>query len=64
MLVLSRQRNERILVGDDIVLQILEIRGNKVRVGITAPGNVKVLRDEIVSDDEIEAITSAAKSPR
>lgn len=39
MLVLSRQRDETIMIGDDIEITIVDIRGDKVRLGITAPGH-------------------------
>lgn len=47
MLVLSRKESERIRLGDDIVVTIVRISGDKVRVGIEAPANVLVLRDEL-----------------
>ena len=47
MLVLSRQRDESIMIGDNIVVTIVDIRGDKVRLGIEAPPNVLVLRDEL-----------------
>lgn len=47
MLVLSRQRDETIMIGDDIEITIVDIRGDKVRVGITAPPSVKVHRKEV-----------------
>jgi carbon storage regulator len=47
MLVLSRRKGERILVGNDVVLTVVAIRGNRVRIGIEAPPEVHVLRDEI-----------------
>ena len=47
MLVLSRQKNESIMVGDDIEITIADVRGNKVRLGITAPKNIPVHRREI-----------------
>ncbi|WP_425614628.1 carbon storage regulator CsrA [Anatilimnocola sp. NA78] len=48
MLVLSRKRDERILIGDNIVVTIVDIRGDKVRIGIEAPANVAVHREEIL----------------
>lgn len=47
MLVLTRKQNESIVIGHDIVVTIAEIRGDKVRVGITAPSNVTVHRQEV-----------------
>lgn len=47
MLVLARMPNERIIIGDDIVITVVEVRGNKVRIGIEAPKDVTVHRDEI-----------------
>jgi carbon storage regulator len=46
-LVLSRQRDERIMIGHDIIITITEIRGDKVRLAITAPKDVLVYRQEI-----------------
>ncbi len=47
MLVLSRQRDESIMIGDDVEITIVDVRGDKVRLGITAPKNVPVHRREI-----------------
>ena len=47
MLVLSRKESQRIRLGDSIVITIVKISGDKVRVGIEAPANVLVLRDEL-----------------
>jgi len=47
MLVLSRQIGERVLVGDSIVVTVLESRGQVVRIGIEAPRTIVVLREEI-----------------
>ena len=46
MLVLTRKKQEHIHIGDSIVLTVLEVRGNKVRLGIDAPANVRILRAE------------------
>jgi len=59
MLVLSRQRDESIIIGDDIIITIVDIRGEKVRLGITAPAHVPVHRKEIY-----EAIKREAESGR
>ncbi len=47
MLVLSRQRDESIMIGDDVEITIVDVRGDKVRLGITAPKNIPVHRREI-----------------
>ena len=47
MLVLSRKQSERIRVGNDIVVTVVRLSGDKVRLGIEAPSNVVVLREEL-----------------
>ena len=47
MLVLSRQRDESIIIGDNITISIVDIRGDKVRLGIDAPKEVPVHRQEV-----------------
>lgn len=47
MLVLSRKKNESIVINNDIVITIVEIRGDKVRLGIVAPKDVPVHREEV-----------------
>lgn len=47
MLVLSRQRDESIIIGDNIVVTIVDIRGDKVRLGIEAPTEIPVHRQEV-----------------
>jgi carbon storage regulator len=47
MLVLSRQRDETIMIGDDIEITVVDIRGDKVRLGINAPSRVAVHRKEV-----------------
>ena len=47
MLVLSRQRDESIIIGDNIVVTIVDIRGDKVRLGIDAPTEIPVHRREV-----------------
>jgi len=52
MLVLMRDRKERILIGSDIVITIIEIYGNKVKLGIEAPKEIPVHREEVAEDIE------------
>jgi len=47
MLVLSRQKDETIMIGDDVEITIVDVRGDKVRLGITAPKSVPVHRREV-----------------
>ena len=47
MLVLSRHRDESIMIGDDVVVTIVDIRGDKVRLGIEAPQHIPVHRQEV-----------------
>lgn len=65
MLVLSRQRDETIMIGDDIELTIVDIRGDKVRIGINAPSHVAVHRKEIYEaiKQENRQAASLAKRP-
>ncbi|MFK7891036.1 MAG: carbon storage regulator CsrA [Granulosicoccus sp.] len=47
MLILTRRVDERIFIGDDITLCVLDIEGNRVRLGLEAPKEVAILREEI-----------------
>ena len=47
MLVLTRKNQERILIGDDIVVQIVSVSGNQVQLGIDAPADLLILREEV-----------------
>lgn len=47
MLVLSRQRDETIMIGDEIEITVVDIRGDKIRLGITAPARIAVHRKEV-----------------
>lgn len=51
MLVLSRRFQEKILIGEDIVITIIEIDRGKVRLGIDAPKDIMVLREELKNKD-------------
>lgn len=56
MLVLSRKESQRIRLGDSIVVTIVKISGDKVRVGIDAPTDVLVLRDELDVHPPVNAV--------
>jgi len=47
MLVLSRRESERILLGDSIVVTVVHVSGDRVRLGIEAPADVRILREEL-----------------
>ena len=47
MLVLSRKAEESMFIGDDIKITVLDIRGGQVRIGITAPEDIKIHREEV-----------------
>lgn len=60
MLVLSRKQNERIRVGDSVVVTVVRVSGDKVRIGIEAPATVRVLRDEL--DESLGDVTMDASA--
>ncbi len=62
MLVLSRQRDESIMIGDDIEIIIVDVRGDKVRLGITAPKSIPVHRREIY--DAIQRKKAQEEKPK
>ena len=53
MLVLTRRKNERIRIGNEILIEVVEISGNRVRVGIEAPREVPIVRCELVEDEGV-----------
>jgi carbon storage regulator len=62
MLVLTRKRNESIVIGDDIEVSVLSVAGEKVRIGIDAPRDIPVFRKEVyleIQQQRLEAGTSA-----
>lgn len=61
MLVLSRQRDESIMIGDEVEITIVDVRGDKVRLGITAPKSIPVHRREIYDAIQREKAANAKK---
>ncbi|MCI0460860.1 MAG: carbon storage regulator [Gemmataceae bacterium] len=61
MLVLSRKPGEKLVIGDNITITILEVVGSRVRVGIEAPSDVRILRGELAWWQEQEETTIPAK---
>ena len=64
MLVLSRQRDESIMIGDNIVVTIVDIRGDKVRLGINAPIEIPVHRQEVYEAIQRENIRASQLDPK
>ena len=59
MLVLTRRKDEEILINDNISIKVLSVKGNRVRIGVVAPDDVQVNRAEIqklLSDFEVESV--------
>lgn len=63
MLVLSRQRDESIIIGDNIVITVVDIRGDKVRLGIQAPTEISVHRQEVYEAIQREQQRAAGLDP-
>ena len=64
MLVLTRRAGESIVIGNDVVVTVLESRGDQVRVGIEAPRNVAVHREEVFRQVERENAAAVASADR
>jgi carbon storage regulator len=60
MLVLSRRANQSIMIGNEIVVTVLEVRGDHVRLGIQAPRTVTVHREEVYAEIQRENRSAAA----
>jgi carbon storage regulator len=63
MLILTRKSGEGIRIGDSITIKVIEIRGNQVRLGVEAPRNIMVHRDEIYTLIRQENELAAQSSP-
>jgi carbon storage regulator len=61
MLVLTRRAGESVMIGDDVVITVLEARGDVIRLGIQAPRDVQVHREEVYR--ELQAANREAASP-
>ncbi len=61
MLVLSRQRDESIIIGDNIIITVVDIRGDKVRLGIEAPTEIPVHRQEVYEAIQRENLRASAE---
>lgn len=65
MLILARKLNERIIIGDDIEVSVVEIKGDQVKLGISAPREVKVYRHEVYQaiQEENRAASTSTNLP-
>jgi len=63
MLILSRKLDESIMIGDQIEISIVDIKGDQVKLGIAAPRNVKVYRKEVYTAIQEENIQATKASP-
>lgn len=64
MLVLSRQKDESIMIGDNVEILIVDVRGDKVRLGITAPKDIPVHRREIYDAIQREKDAQKPEQPK
>ncbi len=62
MLILSRKTDQQIRIGEDITITIIEIRGDQVKIGVEAPRDVKVFRQEVFSAIQKENKAAAANA--
>ena len=66
MLVLSRQKDESIMIGDEVEITIVDVRGDKVRLGINAPREISVHRKEVyeaIQREKAQKATQEAENP-
>ena len=66
MLVLTRKKDQALVIGDDIAITVLDIQGDQIRLGVEAPKNVKIFRKELyleILEENKNAAKSAAQVP-
>lgn len=64
MLVLTRRPGEAIMIGGDVVVRVVEVRGDQVRIGIDAPRSLRIFREEVFHEVERENARAAESSRR
>ncbi len=62
MLALSRKANQKITIGENIVITIVEIKGNQVKIGISAPRDIAIVRDDAVQKSPPTTVTGKQSS--
>ena len=63
MLIITRRRGEKIVLGDDVVIEVIEVSGSTVRIGIQAPKSLSVYREEIWQSIKDENAAAARTEP-
>jgi carbon storage regulator len=63
MLIITRRPGEKVMIGDDIVVEVIEVSGSSVRIGIAAPKSIPVYREEIYTAVKEENTAAAAADP-
>lgn len=61
MLVLSRKAGEQLVIGDNIVIEVVRVKGNRVTLGVVAPQDVKILRAELATRGKANGITQSVQ---
>ncbi len=54
MLILTRRPNQALLIGSDVIVTVLEVDGHRVRLGIAAPRDIPILRDELIGTRDVQ----------
>ena len=63
MLILTRKDNESLFIGDDIQITVLGVKGNQVRIGINAPKDIAVHREEVYSRIKLQNSSNSSHKP-